>query len=222
MVPPSIKLMSTPSELYKKTLQIIPFGTKAKRVLDEQHISYVSSIEDNGSNTLVLIVTDDAASYEAEIMQVLSAVGIGHFVYLVLDLNESSDTEKYRTIWTHYNKVTDGLTVKDVHQLIQNHITRTSLIAFDNHDLLTTCSQGEYIGSICIENGLDGLKEVNAPTNAKSVAVGLSFADPSNVMMEQMNEVNDFFQKFAEGTVIKWSITSAPKDEGIIVYSYNK
>lgn len=222
MVPQSIKHMSAPSDLYKKTLQLIPFGTKAKGVLDERHIPYGSFVEDNGSNTLVIIVTDDAATYETEITQVLSAIGIGHSAYLVLDLNDASDSEKYRTVWTHYNKVTDGLTIKDVYQLIQNHIIQQSMIAFDNHDLLTTCSQGEYIGSICIENGLDGLKEVNAPTNAKSVAVGLGFADPSNVMMEQMNEVNDFFQKFGESTDIKWSIASAPKDKVIIVYSYNK
>lgn len=212
--------MSTPTDLYKSNLQLIPFGTKAKGMLDEQHIPYVSSVEDNGSNTLVIIVTDDAATYEAEITQVLSA--IGHSIYLVLDLNEASDTEKHRTGCIHYNKVTDGRTIKDLHQLIQNHIVQTSLIAIDNHDLMTTCSQGEFLGSICIENGLDGLKEVNAPANAKALAAGFDFADVSNVMMEQMNEVNDFFQKFGEDTEIKWSIASAPNDEVIIVYSYNK
>lgn len=207
---------------YRYALQVFPFGLKAKELLDGQHISYSSSFEDCGGNKLVVIVTDDAAQHEAEIAEALSVVGIRRPCYLVIDLCETNDTEKYRKLWKHYNKVEDGQTVGDLVRLVEGHLIHPSMIAFDNHDLLGICSQGEYLESICLGEGIDGLKTIDAPASARAVACGISFTEPSSVTPEQMNEVNDFFRKFREDVEIKWSVSAASKNEIIIVYSYNK
>lgn len=203
-------------------LQVIPFGSDAKGMLNEYHIPYISSIEEYNGKDLALIVAGDATAYETEITHALSVVGIDRSVYCVIDLNKMGNTEKYRSLWKHYNKVENAQTAKDLVTLIQRHLVQPSLIAFDNRDLLDICSQGEYLGSIYVESGIVGLKTVDAPTNAKAFAVGVGFADPSGIPMEQMNALDVFFHKFGEGTDIKWSIAPAPKEEVVIVYSYNK
>lgn len=207
---------------YQYSLLAIPFGSKAKGVLDGQRISYSSSLEDCGGNKFVIIVTDDAAQYEAEINETLSVVGFRRPCYLVVDLSETSDTEKCRKKWKHYNKVKDGQTVRNLVRLVEGHLIHPSMIAFDNHDLLGICSQGEHLESIYLGEGVDGLKTTDVPASAKAVACGIGIIEHSIVTLEQMNEVNDFFEKFGGSVEIKWSISAASKTEVIIIYSYNK
>lgn len=196
---------------------LITLGNKATALLSTH------PLKEYDADWFLLLVTDDASVYEHEIHTILTKGDLlNRNRYLVVDLNPNSDYKRHKEAWRNYNKVKDDQSVKDLATFVLHHLTHASIISFDNRDFLGVCSQGEYLGSICAENGLDGLKKLNVPANAKALVTGFGFTDPSTLMMEQMNEVSDFLQKIGEGTEIIWTISSAPKDEVTLVYSYNK
>lgn len=59
-----------------RQFQVIPSGERFKEMLDWQHLPYVSSIKDNGSKNLMLIVADDSSTYGVGMMQPLPVIGI--------------------------------------------------------------------------------------------------------------------------------------------------
>lgn len=213
------------NELDRIAFQIITFGEKAKEMLDMPYIDRYFSLEGCSGKDLVLVVTDDAADYEAEITQTLSAVKNGSPSYLVLDLNAENDADKFRSLWQYYNKVKEAQTVKDVVDMMLQHLVwQNGIVPFTIDELLDTCSQGEYVGSIYVEKGLAGLKDVDAPSNAQALAVGVGFSFAHHVSMAQMDDLNEYFKRFGENVAIKWgySCSISDKDNVIIVYSYNK
>lgn len=113
-------------------------------------------------------------------------------MYLVVDLNATSDYALFKSAWTKYNKMESAQVVKDLVTLIQHHIIQQSMISFDIYDLYIMCRMGEYLGSIYVENGIENLDEVNIPTNAKAIAAGIGFMDLSGFTVDLMDKLNDF------------------------------
>lgn len=217
------------NEPERTTFQIITFGKKAEQMFHKKPYinEYISHADCKGKD-VVLVVTDDAAIYETEIAQALAVVDNGSPRHLVLDMNAANDADKFRALWQHYNKVENPRTVKRfIDMTLQHLVWSNGIIPFKPHELLDTCSAGEYIGSIYVENGLDALKDVDAPSNAMALAVGVGFSFAHYATMDQMDALHEYFKRFHEDVPVKWSLACSihaisGEDNVIIVYSYNK
>src|SRR3712207_6808357 len=125
-------------------LSIVTLGKNAQAVLG--HHPY--NVNEANKETFILIVTDDATTYQNVIGNILFNENIhGRPTYLVIDMNTFSDYAQFKGAWTYYNKIEKAQTINGIVALIQYHLIQPSLIAFDSRDLLGICSFGEYLGS---------------------------------------------------------------------------
>src|SRR3712207_6078219 len=147
-------------------LSIVTLGENAQAVLG--HHPY--NVNEVNKETFILIVTDDATTYQNAIGNILSNENIhGRPTYLVIDMNTFSDYAQFKGAWTYYNKIENTQTIKGIVDLIQYHLIQPSLIAFDSRDLLGICSIGEYLRSIRTDKGIEELKAVNMRSEERRV-----------------------------------------------------
>ena len=135
------------------------------------------------------------------------------------------------TVLSAFEKADDTLSVaaKSIAEIITNH----GLINLDFNDVKTVLKDGgvaimstgygEGEGRVkqAIEDALNSpLLNDNDVFNAKKILLSINFAKQSNggeaqneggLMMEEMNEVNDFKEKFGSDFEIKWGIALDPE-----------
>ena len=135
------------------------------------------------------------------------------------------------TVLSAFEKADDTLSVaaKSIAEIITNH----SLINLDFNDVKTVLKDGgvaimstgygEGEGRVkqAIEDALNSpLLNDNDVFNAKKILLSINFAKQSNngeaqneggLMMEEMNEVNDFMEQFGSDFEIKWGIALDPE-----------
>ena len=135
------------------------------------------------------------------------------------------------TVLSAFEKADDTLSVaaKSIAEIITNH----GLINLDFNDVKTVLKDGgvaimstgygEGEGRVkqAIEDALNSpLLNDNDVFNAKKILLSINFAKQSNngeaqneggLMMEEMNEVNDFMEQFGSDFEIKWGIALDPE-----------
>lgn len=135
------------------------------------------------------------------------------------------------TVLSAFEKADDTLSVaaKSIAEIITNH----GLINLDFNDVKTVLKDGgvaimstgygEGEGRVkqAIEDALNSpLLNDNDVLNAKKILLSINFAKQSNngeaqneggLMMEEMNEVNDFMEQFGSDFEIKWGIALDPE-----------
>lgn len=135
------------------------------------------------------------------------------------------------TVLSAFEKADDTLSVaaKSIAEIITNH----GLINLDFNDVKTVLKDGgvaimstgygEFEGRVkqAIEDALNSpLLNDNDVFNAKKILLSINFAKQSNngeaqneggLMMEEMNEVNDFMEQFGSDFEIKWGIALDPE-----------
>ena len=135
------------------------------------------------------------------------------------------------TVLSAFEKADDTLSVaaKSIAEIITNH----GLINLDFNDVKTVLKDGgvaimstgygEGEGRVkqAIEDALNSpLLNDNDEFNAKKILLSINFAKQSNggeaqneggLMMEEMNEVNDFMEQFGSDFEIKWGIALDPE-----------
>ena len=135
------------------------------------------------------------------------------------------------TVLSAFEKADDTLSVaaKSIAEIITNH----GLINLDFNDVKTVLKDGgvaimstgygEGEGRVkqAIEDALNSpLLNDNDVFNAKKILLSINFAKQSNggeaqneggLMMEEMNEVNDFMEQFGSDFEIKWGIALVPE-----------
>lgn len=135
------------------------------------------------------------------------------------------------TVLSAFEKADDTLSVaaKSIAEIITNH----GLINLDFNDVKTVLKDGgvaimstgygECEGRVkqAIEDALNSpLLNDNDVFNAKKILLSINFAKQSNngeaqneggLMMEEMNEVNDFMEQFGSDFEIKWGIALDPE-----------
>ena len=135
------------------------------------------------------------------------------------------------TVLSAFEKADDTLSVaaKSIAEIITNH----GLINLDFNDVKTVLKDGgvaimstgygEGEGRVkqAIEDALNSpLLNDNDVFNAKKILLSINFAKQSNngeaqneggLMMEEMNEVNDFMEQFGSDFEIKWGIAFDPE-----------
>lgn len=135
------------------------------------------------------------------------------------------------TVLSAFEKADDTLSVaaKSIAEIITNH----GLINLDFNDVKTVLKDGGVaIMSTGYGEGEDRVKQaiedaLNSPLlndndvfNAKKILLSINFAKQSNngeaqneggLMMEEMNEVNDFMEQFGSDFEIKWGIALDPE-----------
>ena len=135
------------------------------------------------------------------------------------------------TVLSAFEKADDTLSVaaKSIAEIITNH----GLINLDFNDVKTVLKDGgvgimstgygEGKGRVkqAIEDALNSpLLNDNDVFNAKKILLSINFAKQSNngeaqneggLMMEEMNEVNDFMEQFGSDFEIKWGIALDPE-----------
>lgn len=135
------------------------------------------------------------------------------------------------TVLSAFDKADDTLSVaaKSIAEIITNH----GLINLDFNDVKTVLKDGgvaimstgygEGEGRVkqAIEDALNSpLLNDNDVFNAKKILLSINFAKQSNngeaqneggLMMEEMNEVNDFMEQFGSDFEIKWGIALDPE-----------
>ena len=135
------------------------------------------------------------------------------------------------TVLSAFEKADDTLSVaaKSIAEIITNH----GLINLDFNDVKTVLKDGgvaimstgygEGEGRVkqAIEDALNSpLLNDNDVFNAKKILLSINFAKQSNngeaqneggLMMEEMNEVNDFMEQFGADLEIKWGIALDPE-----------
>lgn len=135
------------------------------------------------------------------------------------------------TVLSAFEKADDTLSVaaKSIAEIITNH----GLINLDFNDVKTVLKNGgvaimstgygEGEGRVkqAIEDALNSpLLNDNDVFNAKKILLSINFAKQSNggeaqneggLMMEEMNEVNDFMEQFGSDFEIKWGIALDPE-----------
>ena len=135
------------------------------------------------------------------------------------------------TVLSAFEKADDTLSVaaKSIAEIITNH----GLINLDFNDVKTVLKDGgvaimstgygEGEGRVkqAIEDALNSpLLNDNDVFNAKKILLSINFAKQSNngeaqneggLMMEEMNEVNDFMEQFVSDFEIKWGIALDPE-----------
>ena len=135
------------------------------------------------------------------------------------------------TVLSAFEKADDTLSVaaKSIAEIITNH----GLINLDFNDVKTVLKDGgvaimstgygEGEGRVkqAIEDALNSpLLNDNDVFNAKKILLSINFAKQSNggeaqneggLMMEEMNEVNDFMERFGSDFEIKWGIALDPE-----------
>ena len=135
------------------------------------------------------------------------------------------------TVLSAFEKADDTLSVaaKSIVEIITNH----GLINLDFNDVKTVLkdggvaimstgySEGEGRVKQAIEDALNSpLLNDNDVFNAKKILLSINFAKQSNngeaqneggLMMEEMNEVNDFMEQFGSDFEIKWGIALDPE-----------
>ena len=135
------------------------------------------------------------------------------------------------TVLSAFEKADDTLSVaaKSIAEIITNH----GLINLDFNDVKTglkdggvaimSTGYGEGEGRVkqAIEDALNSpLLNDNDVFNAKKILLSINFAKQSNggeaqneggLMMEEMNEVNDFMEQFGSDFEIKWGIALDPE-----------
>ena len=135
------------------------------------------------------------------------------------------------TVLSAFEKADDTLSVaaKSIAEIITNH----GLINLDLNDVKTVLKDGgvaimstgygEGEGRVkqAIEDALNSpLLNDNDVFNAKKILLSINFAKQSNngeaqneggLMMEEMNEVNDFMEQFGSDFEIKWGIALDPE-----------
>ena len=130
------------------------------------------------------------------------------------------------TVLDAFGKADDTLSVaaKSIAEIITNH----GLINLDFNDVKTVLKDGGVaIMSTGYGEGDGRVKQaiqdaLNSPLlndrdifNAKKILLNISFSNPENgnngLMMEEMNDVNDFMAKFDNDFEIKWGIAIDPE-----------
>ena len=134
------------------------------------------------------------------------------------------------TVLSAFEKADDTLSVaaKSIAEIITNH----GLINLDFNDVKTVLKDGgvaimstgygEGEGRVkqAIEDALNSPLLNNDVFNAKKILLSINFAKQSNngeaqneggLMMEEMNEVNDFMEQFGSDFEIKWGIALDPE-----------
>ncbi len=135
------------------------------------------------------------------------------------------------TVLSAFEKADDTLSVaaKSIAEIITNH----GLINLDFNDVKTVLKdggvaimstgygEGEGRVKLAIEDALNSpLLNDNDVFNAKKILLSINFAKQSNggeaqneggLMMEEMNEVNDFMEQFGSDFEIKWGIALDPE-----------
>ena len=154
-------------------------------------------------------------------------------VYALLVINNERLRKIYPdlTVLSAFEKADDTLSVaaKSIAEIITNH----GLINLDFNDVKTVLKDGgvaimstgygEGEGRVkqAIEDALNSpLLNDNDVFNAKKILLSINFAKQSNngeaqneggLMMEEMNEVNDFMEQFGSDFEIKWGIALDPE-----------
>lgn len=195
-------------------IKTIAFGKQAQEIIKALPAGHTIQRKDR----LHLIVTDEAAQYETNISAYIEAYTDDHN-FMVLDLCMASDSNRYKQLWTHYNKVNHAAVVRNMFLLVDRYIVVGSLTSFDFRDVLSISDAATTLDSCYSDKGIAGLSSLNVDKDTVSMAVGVGFANPHEATMEELNRLGTFLDGFEHLGIYHWFLSLEPGEELIVIYS---
>lgn len=179
-----------------------------------------------GFEDFIVIITDSAVEYEERIDAFLQSVVNGRLYYMVLDMNDSLDRQRFRNKWMSYN-IIGGNKVETVIQLLHNiyaHILKTGMISYDFTDLQYILKQGCWVQSVCFKGELsDWVKSFQIQANASySFGLTLNFDDGERVK-DNLDVLHEWLSRLGNNPEVKISLQPDEDEdmETIVIWTYD-
>ncbi|WP_462340481.1 hypothetical protein [Paraprevotella clara] len=204
----------------------IVFGKVARDIVACKEVVDWLQCPVSGFEDFIVIITDSAVEYEERIDAFLQSVVNGRLHYMVLDMNDSLDRQRFRNKWMSYN-IIGGNKVETVIQLLHNiyaHILKTGMISYDFTDLQYILKQGCWVQSVCFKGELsDWVKYFQIQANASySFGLTLNFDDGERVK-DNLDVLHKWLCRLGNNPEVKISLQPDEDEdmETIVIWTYD-